>query len=106
MRTNTPRFSAACASGQVLYYYITSGINHTVSVTFPGKEGGYAYNGYTEPTGALTIPATVTYNGITYAVTSIGDCAFMGCSGLTSVTIPDSVTSIGVGAFSRCRGLK
>ena len=29
------------------------------------------------------------------AVTSIGDSAFYGCSGLTSVTIPSSVTSIG-----------
>ena len=36
------------------------------------------------------------------SVTSIGDSAFRGCSGLTSVTIPDSVTSIGSSAFSGC----
>ena len=40
------------------------------------------------------------------SVTSIGDYAFSFCSGLTSVTIPDSMTSIGEGAFSYCSGLK
>ena len=39
------------------------------------------------------------------SVTSIGDSAFSGCTGLTSVTIPDSVTSIGDSAFFGCTGL-
>ena len=39
------------------------------------------------------------------SVTSIGESAFRGCNGLTSITIPDSVTSIGGGAFSGCSGL-
>ena len=56
-------------------------------------------------TGSINIPTTVTYNGETYSVTSIGGSAFYGCSGLTSVTIPNSVTSIGTGAFKGCSGL-
>ena len=50
----------------------------------------------------VTIPETVTYNGITYSMTRIGNHAFYGCSSLTSVTIPNSVTSIGNYAFYGC----
>lgn len=41
----------------------------------------------TRPTGDLVIPATVTYNDVTYIVTSIDEGAFANCTGLTSITI-------------------
>ena len=55
--------------------------------------------------GAVVIPATVDYDGVTYDVTSIGEEAFYRCSGMTSVTIPNSVTFIGEYAFRDCSGL-
>ena len=42
---------------------------------------------------------------ISNSVTSIGNYAFSGCSGLTSLTIPHSVTTIGDNAFYECLGL-
>ncbi len=53
----------------------------------------------------VVIPATVTQDGVTYAVTSIGSSAFRGCSGLTRIEIPSSVTIISDGAFQDCSGL-
>ena len=53
----------------------------------------------------VVIPESVEYGGVTYSVTTIGNYAFLGCSGLTSVIIPNSVTSIGEGAFKDCSGL-
>lgn len=55
--------------------------------------------------GCITIPASVTYSGKTYSVTSIGAGTFNGCTGLTSITIPNSVTHIGGWAFYGCTNL-
>ncbi len=57
--------------------------------------------------GAFEIPATVTntVSGNTYTVTEVGAYAFYGCTGLTSLTIGDSVQTIGLEAFSGCTGL-
>ena len=80
-----------------IYYNITDETNKTVEVTYRGSLSGDYSNEYT---GDVTIPETVTYNYVTYSVTSIGNYAFYDCSGLTSVVIGNSVTSIGSTAFS------
>ncbi len=85
-----------------IYYDITSSTNKTVEVTHRGN----CYQDYSnEYSGSVTIPSSVTYNGTTYSVTSIGYAAFRACTGLTEVTIPESVTSIGDYAFYDCTGL-
>ena len=78
-----------------LKYRVTSQNENTVEVM------GYQ----TAPTDALTIPATVTYNEVTYTVTGIKEQVFANCSALTSVSLPDGLTSIGNSAFSNCTSL-
>ena len=77
-------------TGDVASWCGISGLDEVMS------SGRTLYIGGEEVEGDLVIPD---------GVTSIGDEAFNGCSGLTSVTIPDGVTSIGNYAFSRCTGL-
>ena len=55
----------------------------------------------TSISGELTIPETI--EG--YPVTKIGEAAFYGRTGLTSIAIPNSVTCIGYWAFRACYGL-
>ena len=77
-----------------IYYNLNSEKNQAEVTTNPNKY-----------TGDVKIPEKVPYNDSEYNVTSIGNQAFSGCSGLTSVTIPISVTSIGSDAFRDCSGL-
>ena len=92
--------SAQSFEADGIFYYINYD-NTTVSVTYKGQY----YDSYDEYSGSVTIPASVTYSGKTYSVTSIGESAFEGCRGLTAVEIPNSVTSIGDYAFEGCRSL-
>ena len=91
--------------------------------TYTTNYGAITITGYTGPGGAVMIPSRITGLSVTSigdfafaasgltsvtipnSVTSIGNDAFLACESLTSVAIPDSVTSIGEGAFTLCSGL-
>ena len=85
----------ANADGVTIYYVWTN--NQTeLAVSY---RGSYSYSYSNEYSGAVNIPESVTYNGKTYPVTSIGNYAFYNTY-LKSVTIGSGVLSIGSDAFS------
>ena len=83
-------------------WYDFDSSSKSATVTY---RGSFSTDYSNEYTGLVAIPASVTYNNVKYSVTSIGEYAFLYCSGLTSVTIPNSVTSIGTYAFDGCTSL-
>ena len=89
-----------CQVDGIYYNLIPKG--NVAEVTYQKVENGYPYSDYS---GSVVIPEKFTYEGVEYSVTTIGERAFLDCTGLTSVTIPNSVTSIGEGAFGSCTGL-
>ena len=91
----------ANADGVTIYYTWINN-NTELAVSYKGTTYDYFSNEYQ---GSVTIPESVTYDGKTYSVTSIGGSAFRGCSGLTSIDIPNSVTSIGYYAFYGSKSL-
>lgn len=60
----------------------------------------------TLPSGSLTLPSQITYNGEVIPITKIGANAFEGATELTKVTIPASTTKIDNDVFKGCTALK
>ncbi len=77
-------------------YYNLDNNNKTAEVTYSNDDN---YTGF------ISIPEYIAYNKKVYTITSIGESAFSSCSGLTSVSMPNSVISIGYKAFYDCSGL-
>ena len=74
------------------FYYHLDTDTRTATLTrvdTAAKAGGQLYEGY------VAIPNTIACEGISYAVTAIGDSVFVKCRAITTLTIPSSVTSIG-----------
>ncbi len=96
-------FAALCSADSEATTTISiDGLEYSISAS--GDE--VTVTGYVDgPSGALTIPDTITYEGREYSVTSIGGYAFSYYEDITGLTIPASVTSIGEGAFMHCSGL-
>jgi len=65
------------------------------------EDGEIEITGYNGGAAELVIPDEIDGK----KVAGIGIAAFYNCTGLTSITIPESVTSIGVYAFEKCEGL-
>ena len=113
-------------------YYAFSGCSGLTGIEIPSSVtniGNSAFSGCSEVTSINVEAGNVVYDSrdncnaiieketntliqgckntkIPSSVTSIGNYAFFGCSGLTDIEIPKGVTSIGEGAFMDCSGLK
>ncbi len=83
-----------------IYYNITSETDLTLEVIAPTTSDYTYYNG------SMTIPESVEYNGVTYAVTGIADNAFYWCNLLEAINIANTVTYIGESAFHDCYALQ
>ena len=86
---------AVCVWGDDVAYSLFTYTIQNNAVTITGLNPNYQFSGN------LLIPSKIKGK----PVTIIGNSAFSDCTGLTSVTIPNSVTSLDYRAFYNCTGL-
>ena len=93
--TVTGTFSWTEETIDYLIYQVTDTLNNYASVI-----------GYDKVDGKAEILSGVEIGGYTYTVNRIEKDAFAGCTGLTSITIPETIISIGSAAFEDCTSLQ
>ena len=85
-----------------IYYKFIQDKPNEVAVSYSNYETGRYGGNYSNYTGSITVPSTVTYNSVTYKVTAVTDHAFDEMYSVTSVSLPYTITSIGDYAFADC----
>ena len=95
-----------CLFGHGVAQTLIDGIYYNLNLSNFTAEVTATPNGVAKYSGDITIPSEVTYEDVSYAVTSLGDQCLSHCPDLTSITIPASVTSLGSINFEYCSGLE
>lgn len=106
-------FLLFCTTSTLLAKTFTfEGIKYNITSTTEPRKVEVGENGFVQGAspqtyfaGVTNIPETVTHNGLSYSVTSIGTNAFNGCTNLTAVTLPNTVEYLASRAFYRCEKL-
>lgn len=83
-------------SGDESIEIILNGIKYRLNID---KTAEVLANDYS---GDIIIPENVTYNDVTYRITSLENGCFNDCSYLTSISLPDGITSLGKNCFYSC----
>ena len=104
--TENMKYAASGKCGDNLTWSYNNGV-----LTISGSGAMYDYPVYDTPGSSQCMPwyackSSITAVNIAEGVTSIGACAFWGCSSLASVTTPSTISTIGFGAFTDCTRLQ
>ena len=93
---DVPDFYQENTNGDTLYYKIIG--DNEVKVFYTSED----YDQFARLTGILVIPSTVTNQGTTYTVTTIGN---FGGTNYSAVDFPNTITHLEQGCFAQCTTL-